>query len=237
MYTWEIKSIIEENNGVITSRKVLLSLIDIHKNPQFNNIRYYAGNSTYTMIDDTNTEIKFKAKIFDIIEDALIIINPEGMIFSVKDSEQDRHKYLFEKVENEEVQELTRNETFGCFKAQRLGQNGYTVLIGSKASSKQGKEYYSKKLSLPFEWKTEEAEILYRHLLKAFENAPSDIIVNGLELEIRIYMPDGQYFEIYYPNEVFKNNSFNAEKEAERIKKMQEELKQGNSKAVDQISR
>lgn len=183
-------------------------------------------------------ELPKEADTFDIIEDALIIITPDGKIFTVEDENQVRHKDLFERIEDKNIQGFIKQIAFGTLMSSKLGQNGYTVLIGSKASSEQGEGYYYKILNLPSEWKKDkDAKDKFIFLLKTFERIPQEIIDKGFALEIRINMPDGQYSEIYYPNEVFKNNSFNAEKEAERIKKMQEELKQGNSNAVNQISR
>ena len=63
MYSWEIQAIIDANNGVIKSRKLLLSIIDQKENPQLKIIQYNPAENTYKMIDDKGTLVEFKVSI------------------------------------------------------------------------------------------------------------------------------------------------------------------------------
>lgn len=169
--------------------------------------------------------------LFNVIKKALIIITPEGEVITVKDDNQKYHRQLFAQTRNAIIQEVSKKGINGRIKSQILSQNGHTVLIGDKASSSQGEGYYYKILNLPSEWKKDkDAKDKFIFLLKTFERIPQEIIDKGFALEIRINMPDGQYSEIYYPNEVFKSSKFNADEAYLLIKKIQEQLNQDNSR-------
>ena len=114
--------------------------------------------------------------------------------------------------------------------SEKLSQNGYTALIGQRASKVFKAEYYYKVLYLPSKWEQgEEAKNKYLSLLRTFEHMSSEIIDKGLALEIRIITPNGRYVKIYYPNDEFKNKRFKAEEVAKLIESKQGELENENN--------
>ena len=176
-------------------------------------------------------ELPKEADTFDVIKKALIIITPEGEIFTVEDKGQRMHKDLFNAVNNDKVQELIKNALpFGNTMSLKLSQNGYTILFGNNASSVSGAKYYYKVLDLPSKWEQgEEAKNKYLSLLRTFEHMSPEIIDKGLALEINIITPNGRFVTIHYPNDEFKNKKFKAEEVAKLIESKQGELENENN--------
>ena len=167
--------------------------------------------------------------LFNVIKKALIIITPEGEVITVEDDNQEYHRELFTQTRNAIIQELSKRGINGRIKSQILSQNGHTVLIGNKASSSQGEDYYYKILNLPSAWKKKKSEEYLKELLRGIQRIDSEFIDKGLALEIRIITPNGRYVTIYYLNDEFKNKRFKAEEVAKLIESKQGELENENN--------
>ena len=173
---------------------------------------------------------------FDLEKDALIVIAPNGEIIQREEKQQERHKNLFEKSENESdeenkigeiVKECTMNFQFGG----KLSGEGYIVLFGKTASPKADNPigYFQKLLYIPKSLNNKPSDQL-KQLLKCFEDASKDLIKKGLSLDIRIA---GAIDPIYISNEKVANDNFNTEEILNRIKEIQKQLqdiKSGDSR-------
>ena len=173
---------------------------------------------------------------FDLEKDALIVIAPNGEIIQKEENQQERHKNLFEKSENEsdeekKIGEIVKECIMGFQFGSKLSDEGYIVLFGKTASPKDDNpiEYFQKLLYIPKSLSDDQDEPL-NQLLNCFKDASKDLIKKGLSLEIRIA---GTLDTIYVSNEDLDNDNFNHEEILNRIKEIQKQLqdiKSGDSR-------
>ena len=173
---------------------------------------------------------------FDLEKDALIVIAPNGKIIQREEKQQERHKNLFEKSENESDEEkkiwgIVKKCIIGFQFGSKLSGEGYIVLFGKTASPKADNPigYFQKLLYIPKSLSDDQDEPL-NQLLKCFKDASKDLIKKGLSLDICIA---GAINPIYISNEKLANDNFNTEEILNRIKEIQKQLqgiKSGDSR-------
>ena len=173
---------------------------------------------------------------FDLEKDALIVIDPNGKIIQREEKQQERHKNLFEKSENESDEEkkiwgIVKECIIGFQFGSKLSDEGYIVLFGRTASPKADNPigYFQKLLYIPKSLNNKPSDQL-KQLLKCFEDASKDLIKKALSLDIRIA---GAIDPIYISNEELANDNFNTEEILNRIKEIQKQLqgiKSGDSR-------
>ena len=173
---------------------------------------------------------------FDLEKYALIVIDPNGKIIQREEKQQERHKNLFEKSENESDEEkkilgIVKECIMGLQFGSKLSDEGYIVSFGRTASPKADNPigYFQKLLYIPKSLNNKPSDQL-KQLLKCFEDASKDLIKKGLSLDIRIA---GAIDPIYISNEKLANDNFNTEEILNRIKEIQKQLqgiKSGDSR-------
>lgn len=171
---------------------------------------------------------------FDLEKDALIVIAPNGKIIQREEKQQERHKNLFEKNENESDEEkqigkIVKKCIIGFQFGSKLSGEGYIVLFGKTASPKDDNPigYFQKLLYIPKSLNNKSSDQL-KQLLKCFEDASKDLIKKGLSLEIRI---SGAREMICISNEDLANDNFNPIKILDEIKQKQfQGIKSGDSR-------
>lgn len=170
--------------------------------------------------------------IFDLEKDALIVIAPNGEIIQREEKQQERHKNLFEKSENEsdeenKIGEIVKECIMGFQFGSKLSDEGYIVLFGNTASPKDDNpiEYFQKLLYIPKSLSDDQDEPL-NQLLKCFKDASKDLIKKGLSLKIRIA---GTIDKICISNEELVNDSFNPKKILDEIKEIQKKLEKSRT--------
>lgn len=169
---------------------------------------------------------------FDLEKDALIVIDPNGKKIQREEKQQERHKNLFEKNENESDEEkqigkIVKKCIIGFQFGSKLSGEGYIVLFGKTASPKADNPigYFQKLLYIPKSLNNKPSDQL-KQLLKCFEDASKDLIKKGLSLEIRI---SGAREMICISNEDLANDSFNTEKILDEIKEIQKQLEKSQT--------
>ena len=173
---------------------------------------------------------------FDLEKDALIVIAPNGKIIQREEKQQERHKNLFEKNENESDEEkqigkIVKKCIIGFQFGSKLSGEGYIVLFGKTASPKADNPigYFQKLLYIPKSLNNRQNDSL-NQLLNCFKDASKDLIKKGLSLEIRI---SGAREMICISNEDLANDNFNTEEILNRIKEIQKQfqgIKSGDSR-------